>query len=115
MSRPQVRAITGQGFQDYQLPGTQGEMELFNLPLSCSKAFAKNLNYPFSLANVSESTEDRAADPEWHKRRPSLLPLHNRCRTGIASTAFDGIQSRLDEYRQKALEGKDRRGLNREK
>src|SRR6185295_12786774 len=57
---------------------------------------------------------DRAADPEWHKRRQSRLPPHNRCRMEIASTAFDGIQSRLDEHRQKELESQDRRGLNRE-
>src|SRR5205085_6369843 len=68
----------------------------------------------FSPANVSESKGDRVADPESRKRRLRSLPPHNRCRMGIASTASDGIQSRLDEYQQKELENQDRKGLSRE-
>ena len=55
----------------------------------------------FASATASESKVDRAADPEWHKRRPFRRPPHKRCRMEIASTAFDGIQSRSDEHQQK--------------
>src|SRR5829696_720952 len=68
----------------------------------------------FSSLTASESREDRAADPEWHKRRLRRLPPHNRCRMGIASIASDEIQSRSDEHRQRELESQDRRGLSRE-
>jgi hypothetical protein len=60
----------------------------------------------FSPVNVSESRVDRAADPEWRKRRRHRLPSHNRCRTEIASIASDGIQSRLDEHRQRTRESR---------
>jgi len=33
---------------------------------------------------------------------------------GIAWTASDGMQNRLDEYRQRELESQDRTGLSRE-
>lgn len=65
-------------------------------------------------ATAFESRGDRAADPEWRKRRLRRLPLHNRCRMGIAGRASDGIQSELDEHRQKELKSQDRRGLSRE-
>ena len=48
----------------------------------------------FPLANVSESKADRAANPDGVNVKLRYLPPHNRCRMGIASTAFDGIQSR---------------------
>src|SRR5215470_10202436 len=64
-------------------------------------------------ATDSESRADRAAGPKWHKCTPRRLPLHNRCRMGIASIASDEVQSRWDEYRQKELESQDRRGLSR--
>ena len=51
----------------------------------------------FSPANISESREGRAADPEWHRRILRHLQPHNRCRMETASTTCDGIQSRLDE------------------
>ena len=46
----------------------------------------------FSYATASESRWDHAADPKWHKRRLPELPPQYRFRTGIASTAFDGIK-----------------------
>ena len=70
-------------------------------------------HFIFSYATASESRADRAADLEWHKRRLRRLPLHSRCRMGIASTASDGIQSNLDERRQRELESQDPRGLSR--
>ena len=69
----------------------------------------------FASATASESKGDRALDRELHKRKLHRLPPHNRCRMGIASTAFDGIQSKLDEYRQKEVESQDRKVLSSRK
>lgn len=93
------------------------ERQTFNqrVPVQvCGESLMLRSSSILSPANASESRGDRAADREWHKRRPRRLPPHNRCRMGIASTASDGIKSRMDEHRQKELASQDRKGLSQE-
>src|SRR6266568_3505802 len=46
----------------------------------------------FSSATGGESTEAPASNPRSHKQKPHHPQLHNRYRTGIAWTTFDGIR-----------------------
>ena len=71
--------------------------DLFLVRLRDLEFIESGKQFTFSAVTASESKGDLAVNPEWHRRRPLRLPLHSKCRMGIASTASDEIQSRLDE------------------
>lgn len=69
----------------------------------------------FSPANSSESRVDRAADPEWHKRRPPRFPL-------IIDAEWESLRQHpmesevdwMNTGKENELESQDLKGLSRE-
>ena len=88
----------------FLLPGSEIKICLAEIEVFPSSIFSSALlSNPAGIAAQIENGINRL-------RR---LPPYYECLMGIASTASDGIQSRLDELRQKELESQDRKGLSR--